>query len=66
MHPRKAARRLSPCSGDGPESGADPRGQAAPGETTGEACTRGQQCILQRKTWQTASASDRMGFTVLK
>lgn len=41
-------------------------GQAMPGETVVDARTHGQQCVLQRKAWETASASNRVGFTVLK
>lgn len=37
-----------------------------PRETAADACTHGQQRILQRKTWETASASDHVGFTVLR
>lgn len=32
----------------------------------GEACAHGQQCLLQRKTWETAAASSHVGLTLIK
>lgn len=65
MAPR-AGSNILPCSRDSPKTRANPCSQAALGEITGEACAHGQQCILQRKTWETAAASSYVGLTLIK